>query len=183
MMSDEDTSLEIVESYNGKCPPFNFKGVVATLYGYVPKIFRSELGFVRLEDGVGLSRKQRRETTRSRGKKYIISECSGVYCQRTNESPASIVLYVNNIIENVPLWVLKVPFIRDMLIADVFYHEFGHHIHRVHFPEHNNPEDVAENWNNRLRNRFVYRHYWYLLPILLPIAFVIKICKKLGRNK
>mgnify|MGYP003394897307 CR=1 FL=1 len=178
-----EIKFQILENYKDNPPPIDFKKVIQILFNYIPVEYQAGLGFVILEDGTGMSRQQRHEVTLSRGKKYLVSECQGVYRHMDNNKPASIVMYVNNILTRMPLWAWKMPFFRDITIADVFYHEFGHHIHKVHSPEYKHREDVADRWSRRLRNRFVYHHYWYLLPILYPLAFIVRICKMLGKRR
>ena len=47
------------------------------------------------------------------------------------------------------IW-LKIPFIREGPIVDVFFHEIGHHIHHSIRPEFREREDVADVWMVRL---------------------------------
>jgi hypothetical protein len=73
---------------------------------------------------------------------------------------------------------LRVPFVRYFPLGTVLYHEIGHHIHAEHIPIHDGKENVAEDWSDKLLQRFYRIHYWYLMPLLRPLAFFIK----LGRS-
>src|SRR5206468_1742291 len=47
-------------------------------------------------------------------------------------------------------------------MADVLFHEIGHHIHHTARPEYREPEDVADAWMVRLRqNYYDGRHRWW----------------------
>jgi hypothetical protein len=81
---------------------------------------------------------------------------------------------------------LRLPFFRYMMPADVLYHEIGHHIHTVHKPIHEEREDIAQDWSRKLYANFVRKHYWYLYPLLYIAAHLISpVAKKFrkGSNK
>ena len=67
------------------------------------------------------------------------------------------------------------PPLRYTRLADVLYHEIGHHIHAVHRPVYEGEENVAEDRSRKLRGRFLRRRYWWLMPILYPLSFATKL--------
>jgi hypothetical protein len=55
---------------------------------------------------------------------------------------------------------------------ELLFHQLGHHIHRVHRPEYEGKENVADKWSKRLTRKFMSKRYWYLLPTVAPIALI-----------
>jgi hypothetical protein len=93
-----------------------------------------------------------------------MADALGSYQAAWRLAPASISLYVDNIVGREPDFVWKVPAFRYLPIASVIYHEIGHHIHAVHEPVYEGKEDVADYWSGRLSRKFFRRRYWYLVP-------------------
>ena len=50
-----------------------------------------------------------------------------------HSSSAFVCLHVDNILKScpVPALLLRLPFVRYVVFADVLYHEIGHHIHKT----------------------------------------------------
>ncbi len=65
-----------------------------------------------------------------------------------------------------------VPFVRDILLARVLFHELGHHIHRTLRRQAGEAEDVAEEWARKLMVIYVRRKYWYAIPLILLTGFL-----------
>jgi hypothetical protein len=145
-MKTEPGLPALVEAYRDFEPPANFKQVVETLLAYVPPKYLAGLKTIILTNSSGLSRDRRRQKTWSRNRKVRLSECGGFYSQATRSSPATVSLYVDNIVRDLPRWMSRPPVLRYMVPSDVLYHEIGHHIHTVHKPIHEQREDVAEEW-------------------------------------
>ncbi len=59
-----------------------------------------------------------------------------------------------------------IPFFKNTVLANVLYHELGHHIHYTLRPEHRERENVADEWASRLGAHFVRKKYWYLRPLI-----------------
>ena len=176
-MKTEPGLPALVEAYRDFEPPANFKQVVETLLAYVPPKYLAGLKTIILTNSSGLSRERRRQKTWSRNRKVRLSECGGFYSRATRSSPATVSLYVDNIVRDLPRWMSRPPVVRYMVPSDVLYHEIGHHIHAVHKPIHEQREDVAEEWTHKLWSHFLRKHYWYLLPVLYPPALLFKFAK------
>lgn len=71
------------------------------------------------------------------------------------------------------------PFLRDLFFAPTLFHEIGHHIHKTARPEFREREDVAEDWEGKLSRRYFWRRYWYLMPIIYPVALAVKLVNRL----
>lgn len=72
--------------------------------------------------------------------------------------------------------------LRFMRPSDVLYHEIGHHISKVHRPEHASRENVAENWSRKLWRRFIRQRYWYLFPLLYASAILLSPLVRLANS-
>ena len=173
-------NVEIKEVYRNYKPPVDVVDVIRTLLNYVPQSYLGTLRSIVLTNSSNLSRDRRHGKTKYRGENLRIAESLGLYHQQRQGSSAWIEIFVDNTLKMWPRLLLRIPPIRDMVFADVLYHELGHHIQQTISPEHHEKEDVAEKWKSKLRNLYIRKKYWYLLPILYPMVFVIRFAKKLG---
>jgi hypothetical protein len=160
----------IVESYRDFEPPPNFRTTVETLLRYVPPKYLIGLKSVVLTNRAGLTRNKRRQKVWSRSHKVRLAESLGSYSSSTKSSPASVWLYVDNIVESGVRWFRWIPVLRYVVQGNVLYHEIGHHIHAEHRPVHEEREDVAEEWSSKLMKNFYRKHYWYIFPLLYVFA-------------
>lgn len=167
--------LEIEEIFTNYKPPFDAKGIAQLLIRYIPPIYLGGLKRVILTNSSALSHDRRRERTWHRNRKIKISDSQGAYQQQWKGNPAYIEIFVDNALEGRPGTLLKIPFIRDMSLASVLYHEIGHHIHRTIYPEYQEREKTAEDWNQRLMRLYFKKRYWYLLPFLYPVYLCISL--------
>lgn len=178
----EANTPTIVESYRDFHPPTNFRRNVETLLRYVPSEYLAGLATIILTNSSALTRDKRKQKVWSRNRKVRLAECLGSYSRASQSSPAAVWLYVDNIVKVESPWWEKVPLLRYAALADVLYHEIGHHIHSVHRPVYDGRENVAEDWSRKLWRRFCRKHYWYLLPFLHVFArAATPILKRLSR--
>jgi len=151
--------IEICESYIDFLPPSWVRRSVTRLIDGVPEKYVSGLHSVALTNTDGLNHSRRRQKTISRKRKVSVIECRALYHQKWQGKPATIELFVDKIIHRWPVIVLKVPLVQDLLLADVLYHELGHHIHKTCAPEHREREDVAEDWQKKLGRHYFRQNY------------------------
>jgi hypothetical protein len=171
---------ELVENYRDFEPPAGFRSLVEDLLQSVPPKYLVGLKTIVLTNRDALSRDQRKQKVWSRNRKVRLAEARGAYYKATRTSPASVTLYVDNILaSHVPPWITKVPLLRYCDLDTVLFHEIGHHIHAAHVPIYDGKENVAEDWSRTLKRRFFRRHYWYALPLLFPLALAIKVAKRI----
>jgi hypothetical protein len=156
----------VLESYREFEPPENFRKTIETLLRYVPDEYLLGLRTIILTNRTALSKDQRRRKVWSHNRKILLADARGAYEYRSNSSPPTIWLYVDNICRTEPSWWRRVPLLRYMIPSDVLYHEIGHHIHATRNPVFEEPEAVAGDWTRKLWGRFLRRHYWYLFPII-----------------
>ncbi|RJQ23097.1 MAG: hypothetical protein C4560_01235 [Nitrospiraceae bacterium] len=178
--------IEICESYKDFLPPSWVHRSVTRLIDGVPEKYCGGLHSVTLTNTDGLNHSRRRQKTISRKRKISVIECRGLYHQKWQGKPATIELFVDKIIHRWPVIVLKVPLVQDLLLADVLYHELGHHVHKTCAPEHREREDVAEDWQKKLVRHYFRQNYKWIKPfkiILKPIvALPLKIVRLIQRK-
>jgi hypothetical protein len=165
---------QIVENYQEFEPPPRLRGWVEELLNDVPAKYLVGLSTVILTNQNALTRDQRRQKIWGRKRKYRLAEVRGAYYGATKFRPAYVLLLVDNILRSVPSWVLRMPLLCYTEISEVLYHEVGHHIHAVHARVHDGKENVAEDWQRKLKRRFVRKHYWFLLPVVYPASNLAK---------
>jgi hypothetical protein len=171
---------QVVENYRDFEPPAGFRSLVEDLLESVPPKYLVGLKTIVLTNREALTRDQRRQRVWSRNRKIQLAEARGAYYKSTRTSPASVTLYVDNILaSHVPPWITKVSFLRYCDLDTVLFHEIGHHIHAVHVPVYEGKENIAEDWSRTLKRRFFRRHYWYALPLLYPLALAIRLAKRI----
>jgi len=104
-----------------------------------------------------------------------MAECRALYHEKWKGEPAWIEIFVDNLLEGQPTWLLFVPLFRDIVFSEVLFHELGHHIHKTLAPSHTEREDLAEKWKRRLEHHYYRRTYWYLAPLAVLLFFVTKL--------
>ncbi len=166
---------DIEERYAKYQPSFDVAKVVHDLMAPVPEKYLRGLRKVLLVDSGALSSRERRGRVRSRKRKVDLATVRGLY--HHNNGQPWIEIRADQTIEQ---WKTHIrggfwlPIVRYLCIADVFYHELGHHIHRTIRPEFAEKEDVAEGWRKKLTASFIRKRYWYFLPILLAASWTLR---------
>ncbi len=158
------TGPTIVESYRDFEPPEDFRQTVETLLKYVPGKYLVGLKTIVLTNRAALGRDRRREKMWSGNRKMRVADALGSYSRQGRSSPASVWLYVDNMLSADSPWWNRGPLIRYLGVSEVLYHEIGHHIHSVHKPVYDGRENVAENWTRKLQEDFFREHFGVSLP-------------------
>jgi hypothetical protein len=174
---------EIVENYRDFEPPANFRRSLDELLDAVPTKYLVGLKTILLTNRTALTRDQRRQKTWSRNRKIRLADARGWYQGASRSSPASICLYVDNILQSEQPWMRRVPLLRYEALGTVLYHEIGHHIHAVHKPIFAGKENVAEDWSRKLFVRFLRLRYWYLKPLFYPPALIARLVRRLRGHR
>lgn len=169
---DENAGPEIREFYRDYKPRLDVKRMVRELLATVPPEYLTGLKSVLLTNRSAVSRDQRRQKIRQGGRNHELAKSLGAYYKATRSRPATVSLFVDNILDSVPRWTLWFGMIRYVLVGSVLYHEIGHHIHRTQKPVYKDREAVAEDWSTKLGFRFFRKRYWYLRPIFPVMSFV-----------
>jgi hypothetical protein len=174
------STRNIVEAYRDYVPPRCVVPIVEDLLKAVPPRYLIGLQTIILTNQAAQPRKRKRQRIWSRNHKINLVKAIGYYSGASRSSQASITLHIDNILKRVPSRELRIPFVRYYPLASVLYHEIGHHIHAEHNPVYEGKENVAEDWSDKLSQRFYRTHYWYLMPILRPLVFLIKLARSLS---
>ncbi|PYT49374.1 MAG: hypothetical protein DMG44_10905 [Acidobacteria bacterium] len=171
---------EIIVAFQNYTPPFDAERAVRRMLRDVPPKFLRGLHTIVLTNVSALSRKERDRKTWGR-RRVALGKALGYYSQEWRGEPAHITILVDNLERRWGRGWLRVGFIRDMELSEVLFHERGHHIHRVHRPEYEGRENVAEKWSERLGRKFMSGRYWYLFPIFVSIALLIGLGKDIAK--
>jgi hypothetical protein len=165
----------IIESYRNFQPPRRITKSLNALLDALPPKYLVGLQTILLTNQAALTRRQSRKRMWSRNHQVRAAECRGTYHYATKSSPASVCLYVDNILRSEEPWMRLLPLTRHAALGTVLYHEIGHHIHAVHKPVFEEKESVAEDWSDKLYVQFLRDHYWYLKPLLYPLNFFFRV--------
>jgi hypothetical protein len=158
-------SVLVTEGYREWRPPIDGRRTVEHLLRQVSETHLAGLREVSLTNAGGLARKRRRARTWTRKRKIAIGDARGLYHGAWKGEPPWIELFVDRICDGFPAWVFKLPLMRDLVFADVLFHEIGHHIHATTQKEHADRELVADRWRGALAGPYFRRRYWYLRPV------------------
>jgi hypothetical protein len=169
---------EIIEAYCDYEPPAAIRRQVEVLLQYVPPNYLRGLKRIVLLNRGALGRDQRRKKIWSRNRKVRLAAANGSYSRATRSQPATVRLYVDNLLQVFPSWWTHTPVIGYFPVMKVLYHEIGHHIHVVHRPEYEGKENVAEKWSLKLGRNFYRKRFWYAWPLLLAAGKIIRLFRK-----
>ena len=173
---------QIVENYRDFAPPPWLKTIIERALDSVPANYLAGLKTVVLTNQSALTRDQRRQKIWQRSKTHRLADARGAYYRATRSRPASVWLYIDNIMRPLGPCYFRVPIVGVIEFTEVLFHEIGHHIHTVHKPVYDGKENIAEDWSKKLLGRFVRRRYWYAMPVVYPIATAFNLAKKIKRN-
>jgi hypothetical protein len=135
----------------------------------IPAEYVGGLHTVVLTDSQGLSRR-RSGKVRARGRRTTVRDCWALYHAKTRDREAWIEVFVDNVVKQWGMGILRVPFWADLAFSEVLFHELGHHISEAVRPSgHGNPEGAAQRWQRKLTRSYFARQYWYLMPLLLLV--------------
>ena len=179
----DNHGIIIQDAYRDFVPPVNAQRTVGHLLSGIPRKYLSGIKAVVLTNAGGLGHDRRKQKTRSRKRKVLIRESRGLYHQEWHNEPAWIEVFVDNVCQGWPSWLLRIPFFRDLAFADVVFHELGHHIQKTQVPEFKEREDVADKWSKRLSRHYFLRRYWYFMPLLFVLAFILKLFRTTKKNR
>lgn len=165
---------EITEFYEAYIPPPYFRPLIEDLLAFLPRDYLVGLQTVLLTNSAAVTPRQRRQKIFQRGKKHKLIEALGAYYRGTRSRQAYVALFVDNILKSCEPTLLRLSVFRRAMIAETLFHEVGHHIHAVHRPVHDGKENVAEDWERKLKRAYIRKRYWYLNPFWRPVGFLLK---------
>jgi hypothetical protein len=173
----EVSAPNIVEAYRDYVPPQSVRPIIEDLLKTVPPRYLVGLQTIILTNQAAQPRKRQRQKIWSRNHKIKLVQARGYYSGASRTSQASITLHIDNILKGTAARDLKLPLVRYFSLGTVLYHEIGHHIHAEHNPIYEGKENVAEDWSDKLLQRFVQVHFWYLRPLMKVAALFFKLSR------
>ncbi len=141
---------EIIEFYGDYEPPFDVAAVVRKLLAFVPPRALAGLRSIVVTTSAQLPASERRRKVRQRQGTFRGAAMRGCYRTPRRGTPASIELYVDNMVKACGPEELRREETRELVVGSTLFHEIGHHVHRLHEPRRIDSEVVAEEWESRL---------------------------------
>jgi hypothetical protein len=163
----------IIEAYKDYRPPTWVRGAIEKLLWTVPPKYLVGLESVVLTNSGGQSRRERRRRFSSRGRRIPSNRVRSFYSAASRLKRPHIEIFVNRVLKY-PRWFALFPPLREGWIGVTLFHELGHHVHYTQRPEHREEENVANEWRDRFGRNFFRKKYWYLLPVLISVTWVVK---------
>lgn len=180
MTEANETVPQIVVAFQNYSPPFNAEKAIRRMLRIVPPKYLWGLHAFVLTNVGALSHKEREQRGLGRGRSPQ-RESLGYYSQAWKGQPARVTLLIDNLEKQWGRTWLRVGIVRDLALSELLYHELGHHIRRLHVPEYEEKENVAEKWSDRLSRKFARERFWYLLPLAAPIALIKGLVEDIAR--
>lgn len=174
--SSDSLPVPIIEAYNGCRPPAYVRGAVEKLLRTVPTKYLAGLASVVLTNRSGQPRREFRRRF-GHGRRTIRgSRVAAFYTPASKRQRPHIVIYVDKIL-NGPKWFAIFPPLRESWIGLTLFHELGHHVHHTLRPEYREEETVADEWRQKFLTNFFRKRYWYLVPLVVPVAKLVRAIK------
>jgi len=151
---------------------------IRLLLRYVPTEQLAGLKQVVLINTGGLSREQRREKTRARGKAINVADALAAYRPANGTEPARIELFVDKILARSRPELASFSVVRAQAFARSLYRGIGNHLYTTSQHAPSEKEALADQWARRQTARFMRRRYWYLLP-LVWLGYPIRALRKM----
>ncbi len=144
---------EIIEFYGDYEPPFDVGRVVRGLLRLVPPGSLAGLQSIVLTASSQLPSRERRRKKRHRGRSFLGKDARGCYRAPRRGAPASIELYVDNMVKHRSPEELADELGRARIVGSTLFHEIGHHIHHRRRKRNVDSEIAADEWEARLLER------------------------------
>lgn len=171
------SEVRILSVYKDYTPPVDLEKVIRALLQVVPADLLVGLAEITLTNSSSPARSHRRRRVWTQRRKSSVSRTRGLYHARSREGEARIEIFVDKVFKGFPRAVLLLGLIRSLLLADVLYHELGHHIGARIQPQ-RGVEHVACEWSRRLTASFISKRYWYAMPLIRVMAILGRSVKR-----
>ena len=126
--------MRVTEHYKDFKPEVNALATVNRLVKGIKDEYLNGLDAIVLTNTDALNRQRRRQKTWSRKRKVAVAtDAAGLYHRAWKGEKAWIEIFVNHI-PLPPRYLRWIPLLRDLVFADVLFHELGHHIHSTRAP-------------------------------------------------
>jgi hypothetical protein len=145
--------------------PFNIEKVVEKLLSKVPKEHLIGLETIFIVDKI-------------RYKKG--NNINGLYWPKDDRRAAFIEIAVKDIYKDIPKFILYLPFIKDFMMADVLYHEIGHHYQNY---KHGISKNTREKFADNYKTYMLRREFRIWLLFMLPFKSLIRLLSNKLNNR
>jgi hypothetical protein len=164
---EKQSGPRIVLAFQNYEPPFDSEKMIRRMLAVVPANYLWGLHSIVLTNVQALSRKSREQKAAGR-RRVALKETLGYYTEAWKGEPARVTLLIDNLEKKWGRNWLRFGLLRDAPLAELLFHEVGHHIHRLHIPEYDGGENVAEKWSKKLWGKYMRSRYWYLVAVISP---------------
>ncbi len=96
----------------------------------------------------------------------------GLYWPASQKRPATIELAPSLIYHGMPKFLLHMPFFAKFALANILYHEIGHHYH--HRFAHGVTEEKSQSFADNYQHQMLKKAFFWWLLIVLPLWRVVR---------
>ncbi len=157
-------NIRIEKHYQARIP-LAIENLIRKLLLKIPKEHLVGLGAIILVDQVTHKRNQK---------------ATGLYWQRKGKELAKIELAVPAIYKGMPKFIFYLPFIAKFILANVFFHEIGHHYQHS---THGITNKEGENFADKYRKQMVKKAFFFWRLLLLPISPLVHWLKRSHKKR
>jgi len=159
-------SVQIERRYRIQVP-IDVENVIKALVSKIPPEHLIGLGNIIVLDEVTHKRNQR---------------SGGLYWQKNGEQPARIEIGINSTYGRMPRIVFYCPFVAKFMLANVLYHEIGHHYqHFTHGISKNRQENFADKYRRQMLKKAFFWWGLFFKP-LSPLIHLLNRISNKGKN-
>lgn len=154
-------ALKIENRFHKRIHCFNVEKNIKKLLQIVPAEHLIGLERIIIVDEIQVTKKRR---------------FAGSYREKQRHEPSTIELSVNSIYRGMPKIFFYLPFISRFTLADILYHEIGHHYH--HKFKHGVNKKTKENFADNYSKEMLNKAFWFWKLIFLPITPLVRYLSK-----
>ncbi len=165
VMSLEVKKPRVFEAYGSYDAPKNIVPIMNSLLDGVPEGFYIGLSEIQITDSSTLSEARRRAKTSERCR---VGQARALYSPASKRGSARIEIFLDKVLNDLPLVLRRLNFFKELVLAEVLFHELGHHrqFHGEISLRKNRQEAFAEECSSRLLRRLFNRKYKFLKPFV-----------------
>lgn len=181
-MSQEYKKPAVTESYGTYVPRGNIIAIVDGLMDYVPGNFYVGLQEICLTDSSTLSQSKMRSKTTEQ---IRIGQVKALYWPASTSAPARIEIFLDKVLNQLPTLLGKMMFFKEIVIAEVLFHELGHHLQsqQKYRTRRNHHETFAEECAVKLLQNLLNKKYKLLKPFVSALNISLDIRDRVASSR
>jgi hypothetical protein len=172
MTEQDQLAPRIVLSFQDYIPPFDGEKIIHPRLRMVPSKFMAGLHTIVLTNIAALPHNVG-ERKRLGRRRVVWKRSLGYYKCSWKGQSAGITLLIDNLEKSWGRKWLRFGITRDAVLADVFFGELAHHVHRIHACEFEGGVNVAEKWGKPLKREYLRSRYGFLRWLAVPFGLAI----------